>query len=272
MDWKLELAARELYVLELVNGKFYVGQAKDSNRRIKKHFSGTGSQWTRLHPPVREVRRVDLGEVDYRAGELAENEAVLALMRIHGYQNVRGGFFTNLSHELTAKALISHGHRDVVDALPGVEAFNSVASAMAAGQPPCDVVGHTELDNGGEYSLFVLLLEGDRYFVGYSSNPVARIRRHFAGKGSEWTAMHKPVEVLSVRSLGMIAESEAARFAAKATVSLMRRVGWQHVRGGPWWSVDPEATLKLLVGRGVGDISPLSHDLSGRGSDGAAPS
>jgi len=81
MDWKLERCVQYLYVLELANGKFYVGQAKDPDRRLRKHFNGSGSEWTRLHPPVKELMRKCLEDGDYRAGEQAENEVVLQLMR-----------------------------------------------------------------------------------------------------------------------------------------------------------------------------------------------
>lgn len=243
-DWKLELCQRQLYVLELTGGKYYVGQAKDPERRIRKHFNGSGSAWTRMHPPLREMSRTDLGIIDYRAGELAENEVVLILMRQHGFQNVRGGFFTNISPELTAKALIKHGYGDV-------------AAASPAAQPPSlDALNRSESGHvvTAEYSLFVLLLEGNKYFVGYSSNPEFRIRRHFAGKAAEWTTIHKPVEILTTRSLGFVTESAAAQAADSATIALMRKAGWKNVRGGSWWKTEPDEMLRMLRSRGHHDI------------------
>ena len=80
MDWMLEKCTRYLYVRELANDKFYVGQSKDPDKRIRKHFSGSGSAWTRLHPPVKELARSRLEYVDYRMGESAENKLVLQLM------------------------------------------------------------------------------------------------------------------------------------------------------------------------------------------------
>ncbi|ALI04014.1 hypothetical protein AO353_24170 [Pseudomonas fluorescens] len=38
---------------------------------------------------------------------------------------------------------------------------------------------------GADYSLFVLKLEDEHYFVGYSTKPAVRIKRHFAGKGAD---------------------------------------------------------------------------------------
>jgi predicted GIY-YIG superfamily endonuclease len=40
-----------IYILELKNKKYYVGSSShpDPNIRIRKHFLGKGSSWTKLH-------------------------------------------------------------------------------------------------------------------------------------------------------------------------------------------------------------------------------
>lgn len=118
MDWKTALLDRHLYVLESANSTFYVGQAVDPDRRIRKHFNGTGSQWTRLHPPMKILSCESLGVVDYRSTEHTENDLVLSLMRTHGLKNVRGGFFTNVNAELIAKSLIAHGYQTLINEQP----------------------------------------------------------------------------------------------------------------------------------------------------------
>jgi len=245
MDWKLERCSRYLYVLELENGKFYVGQAKDPDRRIRKHFNGTGSEWTRLHRPLRELSRQCLDDVDYRTGELAENELVLRMMRQYGHDNVRGGFFANTSVEHVEKNLISHGHGCVLKESTASEGVSSSAELVlqAVSLAP-------QVLSGADYGLFVLKLEDDHYFVGYSTKPAVRIKRHFAGKAADWTSLHKPVEVVTTRSLGFVTEAEAAAKTADATVALMRLFGWQKVRGGTWRSVDEAITLKQLRASG----------------------
>ena len=45
--------------------------------------------------------------------------------------------------------------------------------------------------------VYVLKLENDRYYVGESISPDTRIQNHFKGKGSAWTRLYKPIEVLT---------------------------------------------------------------------------
>lgn len=268
MDWKLNKCIRYLYVLELSNGKFYVGQSQDPDRRIRKHFSGSGSEWTRQHPPVKELMRKCLEDVDYRAGELAENEVVLELMRQHGYENVRGGFFSNTSVEHVEKGLISHGYGSIISATFSLGCYVGANNQVFDGSRTLTTAVRSnraesanaapesrQVKRGTEYFLFVLKLESDRYYVGYSSKPDLRIKRYFSGKGSDWTALHKPVEVLTKRSLGTLCESDAAAKTADATISMMRLFGWRNVRGAAWKSVDADTTLKQLRAYGYHEIT-----------------
>lgn len=82
-----------------------------------------------------------------------------------------------------------------------------------------------------------------------------RIKRYFSGKGSDWTALYKPVEVLITRALGALCESDAAAKTADATVSMMRLFGWHNVRGAAWKSVDPDIVFKQLCAYGYHDVA-----------------
>ena len=44
-----------VYVLELEGGNFYIGQSTSILRRSDQHLNGSGSQWTKLHAPVRYI-------------------------------------------------------------------------------------------------------------------------------------------------------------------------------------------------------------------------
>ena len=40
------------YLLELTDNCWYVGKTSSLKRRLTRHFNGTGSAWTKKHPPV----------------------------------------------------------------------------------------------------------------------------------------------------------------------------------------------------------------------------
>jgi predicted GIY-YIG superfamily endonuclease len=79
-----------LYVLELENGKYYVGTTHNLQRRFQEHVDGAGSVWTRQHAPVAIERSV---AVD---GPLHEDRVTKELMFKHGINNVRGGSYCRI--------------------------------------------------------------------------------------------------------------------------------------------------------------------------------
>ncbi|WP_158290128.1 GIY-YIG nuclease family protein [Ramlibacter sp. WS9] len=97
-----------LYVLELQDGCYYIGQSAAPEGRINDHIGGKGSQWTRKHPPIRLVERRPAGTRDWKDAESIENELTLTFMRQHGWQRVRGGFWCNIDEEATRKGLLAH--------------------------------------------------------------------------------------------------------------------------------------------------------------------
>lgn len=103
-------AERILYVLRLADGCYYVGQSLTDKveHRLRKHFAGSGSAWTQLHPPIEVVER-SVVSGSYREIELQENAKVIEYMRQYGVANVRGGFFSRCDFEETVKNLRHHG-------------------------------------------------------------------------------------------------------------------------------------------------------------------
>ena len=45
---------------------------------------------------------------------------------------------------------------------------------------------------------YVLKLQGDRYYVGYTTNIADRIMLHFLGLGSRWTRLYRPESVMLI--------------------------------------------------------------------------
>lgn len=76
-----------VYVLELVEGKYYVGCSKNVFLRYQQHTSGTGAAWTKKYPPVRII------EVFNNVDEFEENNVTKKYMMRYGIDNVRGGSY-----------------------------------------------------------------------------------------------------------------------------------------------------------------------------------
>ena len=80
-----------VYVLGLQNGKYYIGKTSDSESRIRHHFAGYGSAWTKLHPPT------DVLEIHTNVSDSLENSLTRKYMHKYGWQNVRGGSFCQVN-------------------------------------------------------------------------------------------------------------------------------------------------------------------------------
>jgi predicted GIY-YIG superfamily endonuclease len=77
-----------VYVLELAQGRVYVGHSMDVRRRILQHMSGQGSAFTKAFPPT-GVHLPRLGCVS-GSPEAAERDETLRYMFLRGIQLVRG--------------------------------------------------------------------------------------------------------------------------------------------------------------------------------------
>lgn len=89
-----------VYTLLLEGSHFYVGQTNDLSRRLFQHFErgANAAAWTRLFKPVQLI--------SLREGGLEEErEETLKLMRVHGWQRVRGGPWTAVDLQRCPRAL-----------------------------------------------------------------------------------------------------------------------------------------------------------------------
>ena len=81
---------KEVYVLELVNYKFYVGESYNKKRRIWVHENGNGSSWTKKHGVIQELK-----PITKKQDVFWELNETLEMMNLHGIDNVRGSMFSN---------------------------------------------------------------------------------------------------------------------------------------------------------------------------------
>jgi predicted GIY-YIG superfamily endonuclease len=95
--------SREVYVLKLANGRYYVGQSANIKQRIRQHTEGKGSAWTKKFPVKAVLKRYKVkGD-----GQKAERQVTLAMMKKHGIDNVRGGKWTKRALSAQDKAEVA---------------------------------------------------------------------------------------------------------------------------------------------------------------------
>ena len=75
--------------------------------------------------------------------------------------------------------------------------------------------------------VYVLRLEDDCWYVGYSADLETRIAQHFLGSGVVWTRLHAHVGVENVQRGDVHLETAV-------TVALMAKYHWKKVRGGKY--------------------------------------
>ena len=77
-------------------------------------------------------------------------------------------------------------------------------------------------------NIYVLRLEGGRYYIGKSDNMMNRYQQHINGSGSAWTRQYRPV------SLEKIIENVSPFEEDKITKEYMSKYGIDNVRGGSY--------------------------------------
>lgn len=88
--------------------------------------------------------------------------------------------------------------------------------------------------NTKSYSLYVLKLEEDKWYVGVTSNtPEYRFDQHRSGfGGAAWTKLHKPIEIFDQKLLGRMTYKEAEKSENKVVRLYIKKYGLNNVRGG----------------------------------------
>ena len=79
-----------IYVLLCHSHKIYVGRTRDLDARISQHHAGNGSTFTSLYKPISLIDNF------LETNEFEEDNTVKRYMKIHGFENVRGGSYSNI--------------------------------------------------------------------------------------------------------------------------------------------------------------------------------
>ena len=77
-------------------------------------------------------------------------------------------------------------------------------------------------------TIYVVRLEGGKYYIGKSNNIITRYHQHINGSGSSWTRKYKPV------ALEKTIENASSFEEDKVTKEYMSKYGIDNVRGGSY--------------------------------------
>jgi len=81
-------------------------------------------------------------------------------------------------------------------------------------------------------NIYILRLEGKKYYVGKSEDITKRFRQHMNGNGSAWTRKYKPI------SLEKTIENASPFDEDKITKEYMSKYGIDNVRGGSYVEIE----------------------------------
>ena len=84
-----------IYVLELEDDCVYVGTTADLEERKRAHWNGTGSNWTKLHKPLRVLYTLEAKSLSSEQETLYEE--IRKRGEWNGFLKVRGGSFCELN-------------------------------------------------------------------------------------------------------------------------------------------------------------------------------
>lgn len=100
--------------------------------------------------------------------------------------------------------------------------------------------------NRKTWSLYVLKLEQDKYYVGITSQTVEqRFKEHLNGtRPANWTKKYIPLEIVHQRALGIINKEDAEAIENKVVRDYINTYGINNVRGG-----DITETMDLFIFR-----------------------
>jgi len=90
--------------------------------------------------------------------------------------------------------------------------------------------------------LYVLKLEGNRYYVGKTSDVAKRVKEHATGNGAGYTKLYKPTQVLEVRPM------KSPQDENNLTREYMTKYGVNNVRGGSYSQIALAPEVKRVLG------------------------
>ena len=94
-------------------------------------------------------------------------------------------------------------------------------------------------------NIYVLRLEGGRYYIGKSNNVIQRYQEHLKGTGSAWTKKYKPVSLVKTIDNVSPFQEDAT------TKEYMSKYGIDKVRGGSYVQIELDAVQLEALNREI---------------------
>jgi len=89
--------------------------------------------------------------------------------------------------------------------------------------------------------IYVLKLQGNRYYVGKTNTPKKRLQEHVEGRGSSWTRLYPVIEMEHIR------RSEGPFDEDTVTKEYMEKYGIDKVRGGTYVETELSNAQRSLL-------------------------
>lgn len=208
-----------IYALLLEDNKYYIGQTKDLEQRMSFHNKGKqGSEWTKKFKPIRVIETIKTNCNNIEEAMAIENATTISYMKKYGWRNVRGGDFCTLDEDKLRFLLTLNS--DIYEDLINIKISQDLASYE------------------NTHCFFVLKLHGDNYFIGKTNNLKLALLNELNGLGSEWTKMHKPLELLSLFKINSTEKSTVRQLHNDLVINFMKKFGFHKVRGGDFFRAD----------------------------------
>ena len=91
--------------------------------------------------------------------------------------------------------------------------------------------------------IYVLKLQGGKWYIGRTENPQFRLENHFMGSGSSWTARYPPVAVHELIPGCDVFDED------KQVIKYMSQYGIDNVRGGAFANLELDSGKRELLTR-----------------------
>jgi predicted GIY-YIG superfamily endonuclease len=86
----LDLTKYYIYVLQLIDDRYYIGRTGNILQRLEQHFTGCGSIYTMKYKPIKII------EITEEFNKQDERNKTLEIMLKYGWEKVRGAYWCSL--------------------------------------------------------------------------------------------------------------------------------------------------------------------------------